>query len=439
MAELEKRFFRPEALDRLSSPDNLERLMPVTRAWDWLLIAVTGALLVLFAGWSIVGTVPTTADGRGVIVRPAEVMQAQTSAAGRILTLSVKAGDHITQGALVATIDQTDILKRIQENQGSVRVLEDQDRARTAAAERQVSLQRKQDDLERNGLGSQKTTLARSLADATTLRPILERRADSNRKLVKEGLLGFASKDIVDDESAIRDNEAKIEDYTSRLGQIDGQMEQIETRSATLAKQVLDEAVARRNEIEQIQKNISLDEFQIRRDGNIYSQYSGRVAEMMAAVGDVLPAGGRLLTIEAEKTDAGLVSISYFSVRDGKRIQPGMRLQITPDTVERERFGGILGTVFAVSPIPVTKEGVTGTIGNEELVQSLMPSGTYIEVRARLETDPATASGYRWSSSRGPDMKVTSGLTHATRVTIEERAPVTYLLPVLRELSGVYQ
>ena len=36
-------------------------------------------------------------------------------------------------------------------------------------------------------------------------------------------------------------------------------------------------------------------------------------------------------------------------------------------------------------------------------------------------------------------MKVTSGLTHATRVTIEERAPVTYLLPVLRELSGVYQ
>ena len=76
------------------------------------------------------------------------------------------------------------------------------------------------------------------------------------------------------------------------LGRLHGQLEQIETRSATLAKQVLDEAVARRNEIEQIQKSISLDEFHIWRDGNIYSQYSGRVAEMMAAVGDVLPAGG---------------------------------------------------------------------------------------------------------------------------------------------------
>jgi HlyD family secretion protein len=439
MANFEKMLFRPKALDRSSSPDNLELLMPVTRAWDWLLIAVTGTLLALFVGWAVVGTVPTTVDGRGVMLRPSQVMQAQTSAAGRILTLRVKAGDQITQGALVATIDQTDILKRIQENQSSIRVLQEQDRTRTAAADRQVSMQKQQDELERAGLSSQRSSLTRNLADATTLRPILERRADSNRKMVKAGLLGFAAKELVDDESAIRDNEAKIQDYTSRLGQIDGQSQQIETRSATLAKQFLDEALVRRNEIEQIRKNISLDEFQMSRDGNIYSQYSGRVAEVMAAVGVVMPAGGRLLTIEAEQTDGGLVSISYFPVRDGKRIQPGMQLQITPDTVERERFGGILGTVFAVSPTPVTKEGVTGTIGNQELVQSLMPGGAFIEVRARLEADPGTASGYRWSSSRGPDMKVTSGLTHATRVTIEQRAPVTYLLPVLREISGVYQ
>jgi HlyD family secretion protein len=86
----------------------------------------------------------------------------------------------------------------------------------------------------------------------------------------------------------------------------------------------------------------------------------------------------------------------------------------------------------------VTKEGATGTIGNADVVSSLMPSGAYIEVRAELEMDPATKSGYRWSSSRGPDMKITSGLTHATRVTIEGRAPITYLLPILRELTGVY-
>src|SRR5947209_7160259 len=134
MALPDKRLFRPEALDRLSSPDNLERLMPVARAWDWLLIAVTGMLLALFVAWSIVGRVPTTADGRGVILRPAEVMQAQTSAAGRILTLRVRQGELIKENDLVATIDQSDILKRIEENRRSVQSLEGQDRARTAAA-----------------------------------------------------------------------------------------------------------------------------------------------------------------------------------------------------------------------------------------------------------------------------------------------------------------
>jgi HlyD family secretion protein len=115
-----------------------------------------------------------------------------------------------------------------------------------------------------------------------------------------------------------------------------------------------------------------------------------------------------------------------------------MRLQVTPDTVQRERYGGILGTVSSVSPVAVTKEGAASTLGNAEVVQNLMPEGGYIEVRAKLEPDLSTASGYRWSSSRGPDVKVSAGLTHSTRVTIEGRAPVTYLLPVLRELSGVY-
>jgi HlyD family secretion protein len=261
--------------------------------------------------------------------------------------------------------------------------------------------------------------------------------------MVKEGLMGFAAKDIADGESSVHDNEAKIDDYTTRLAQIDGQLQQIETRAASLKGQILADTTARRNEIALLRKSIDLDSFQIVRDGSIRSQYSGHVAEVMAAAGQVVPAGGKLLTLEAESPsdgspDGGLISISYYPVRDGKLIQPGMRIQVTPDTVERERFGGIYGTVTSVSPIPVTREGTAGTIGNPDLVQNLMPEGVYIEVRARLETDPSTPSGYKWSSSRGPDIKISSGLTDSSRVTIEGRAPVTYLLPILHEASGVY-
>ncbi len=443
MAEPDKKLFRAQALERFSSPDNLEQLMPVTGAKDWLLLAVCSVLLALFAGWCFAGSIPTIVTGRGIIVRPGKVIQAQAITAGRILTLRVHSGDHVKEGDLIATVDQSDIVKRIEENQRALSVLEDQDRRKSAAETSQLELQTQQDALERAGLEGQRTTLKKSLSDASALRPILEARAQSNRTLVKEGLMGFAAKDVSDAESAVKDYDAKIDDYTARLGQIDGQLKQIETRAAALSRQVLADSTSRRNEIDQLRKTMELDRFQIALDGNIRSQYSGRVAELMASAGEVMPAGGKLLTIEADdpetlKTGSGFVSISYYPVKDGKQIQPGMRMQVTPDTVERERFGGIVGSVTSVSPIPVTKEGAAATIGNGEAAQSLMPEGVYIEVRARLETDASTPSGYRWSSSQGPPIQITSGLTHSTRVTVENRAPVTYLLPILRESSGVY-
>ena len=106
MAEPDKKLFRKEALERFSSPDNLEQLMPVAGAKDWLLIVVAGTLLVLVGVWCVLGRVPTIATGRGVILRPRQLTQAQASAAGRILSLHVRTGDHLKEGDLIATIDQ---------------------------------------------------------------------------------------------------------------------------------------------------------------------------------------------------------------------------------------------------------------------------------------------------------------------------------------------
>jgi HlyD family secretion protein len=46
-----------------------------------------------------------------------------------------------------------------------------------------------------------------------------------------------------------------------------------------------------------------------------------------------------------EKID---IALAYFPIKDGKQIKPEMVISITPDTVQRERFGGIIGKVNAV-------------------------------------------------------------------------------------------
>jgi HlyD family secretion protein len=176
---------------------------------------------------------------------------------------------------------------------------------------------------------------------------------------------------------------------------------------------------------------------QLERSVDVLSDYTGPVVEVYAARGQVVTSGARLLLLHLDGPDAGLVSLTYFSVKDGKKIRPGMSAQITPDNVERNRFGGIVGKVVSVSPLPVTKEGATRTVGNRDLVEGLIGQGAWVEVTTQLQADASMSSGYRWSSGLGPQLNVSTGLTTSARVAVERRAPLTYVFPSLRDALGL--
>ncbi|MFN6566790.1 NHLP bacteriocin system secretion protein [Dendronalium sp. ChiSLP03b] len=141
--------------------------------------------------------------------------------------------------------------------------------------------------------------------------------------------------------------------------------------------------------------------------------------------------------IAAQQRVSQRVSVAFFPVGDGKQIQPGMKVQITPSTVQRERFGGIIGAVTDVSAFTVTKESALSVVGNSEFVQAFMSQGPQIQVTAQLQPDASTFSGYKWSSSQGPQLQVTPGTTTTVQVTVEERAPTTFVLPLLKSWSGI--
>jgi HlyD family secretion protein len=317
-------------------------------------------------------------------------------------------------------------------------VLTLQDQTKTASHEQQAGLQEQQDQLERKFLQSQRRSLERSLADAQALTEGLNRRYRSVQQLLKEGLIAPIAPEVIESERVWRENQAQILDYKAKLDQIDGQAKQLDTRLSSLTREVFDAATARQNQMAEVRARIAQAELQLTNSGDVLSEYAGRVAEVFAAAGQVLPAGGKLLSVEIQDTDDALVALLYFPIKDGKRVQPGMLVQVTPETIERHRFGGIIARVTAVSPLPITREGALSNVGNPDLVRDIMSDGACLEVTARLESDRSTFSGYRWSSSRGPRVAMSSGLTVQAQVTVERRAPVTYLIPLLREDSGLY-
>ena len=137
-----------------------------------------------------------------------------------------------------------------------------------------------------------------------------------------------------------------------------------------------------------------------------------------------------------------MVSLVYFADRDGKQIKPGMTVQVTPSVVKRERYGGIIGKVTRVSPFPVTNQEMSAIIGNENMANNLSQSltaggGAPVQIFAELEDDPTNTSGYKWSSSKGPALKITSGTTVSVRVQIGQQAPISYVIPIFKSLTGV--
>jgi NHLM bacteriocin system secretion protein len=228
----------------------------------------------------------------------------------------------------------------------------------------------------------------------------------------------------------------------NKIDEVTTKIKEFKNQETKLAQQDLEKTVSQTNQIQEIKRKIAQLEIKLAGDSKIVSQYDGKILELGVAPGQILSAGMRLGAIEAEDPGAKIISLVYFADKDGKQIQPGMSVQVTPSVVKRERYGGIIGKVTRVSPFPVTNQEMSVIIGNENMANKLSESltaggGAPVQIFAELEEDSTNTSGYKWSSSKGPALKITPGTTASVRVQIAEQAPISYVIPIFRSLTGV--
>ncbi len=224
----------------------------------------------------------------------------------------------------------------------------------------------------------------------------------------------------------------------NEIAQLKVDLQDLDTQRKSLEQENLEAANTRKNQIEEVNREIAKLEKQVADNSKIMSPVDGCVLEIKSTVGQYVNPGTSLGKINVQGKSSELVAVSYFPVKDGKLIKLSMEIKITPDTVKRERFGGIIGNITSISNFPVTKEGASFVVGNPEIVENVIgESGGQIEAYIQLKKDDNTFSGYEWSSSKGPQQKLTAGTTITARVRVEERAPITFVLPILREWSGI--
>jgi multidrug resistance efflux pump len=160
---------------------------------------------------------------------------------------------------------------------------------------------------------------------------------------------------------------------------------------------------------------------------DVVSLYAGRVVELAATRGSVLPAGGAVASLEA--LDKPLEAVIYMPAASGKNVRPGLDVQVSPANLSREEYGFMRGKVRSVATFPASFGAMMLVLGNEQLVHEFLADGTPIEVRIDLEPDATTPSGYRWSSSAGPSAAVNSGTLCDATITLSEQHPIELVFP----------
>jgi multidrug efflux pump subunit AcrA (membrane-fusion protein) len=104
MAAQRKPLFREKALARISSPEQLDTLIQVTSPAGWLALIALCGLIVAALIWGMLGSVPTTVMGDGILITGGVVNRIVAPVAGEVSEINVAVGDTLTEGQKVAQV-----------------------------------------------------------------------------------------------------------------------------------------------------------------------------------------------------------------------------------------------------------------------------------------------------------------------------------------------
>lgn len=307
MTPQKSQLFSQEALDKLRSPEKLDTMLPITTPISWMGLIAVLVLLFSVVLWSIYGSFTVKADGMGLIMDSAGVMNVSHIASGKISSLYVRPGMTVKKGDLIAHMEQA---------------------------------------------------------------------AQSAETRMAQYGMGLAAND--------RDAVGRAYQYDAKRYQQD------------------------------------VSEY-------VFSDYDGIVDEVMVDIGTLVQAGNPICSVRMTQDREDLTGLLYIPVEKGKRVEPGMTIQLAPNGVDVSQTGSLIGVVRTVSQYPMTLQGIQQHLGNPQLAQWIIAAqnnSAVMEVTFDLVKDDSSESGYLWTSQVGEHKLITAGSFCTGSIIIERKPPI---------------
>jgi HlyD family secretion protein len=414
--------FRPEAVASATSVTTVDDALEVVQPPLMILWSVLGTLTLGLIGWSAVTNVPVKVNGQGILLSAGGLTDVVSDTEGRVVEFVVRPGDMVAAGSIVAVVDQAELRLQLAAAEGELRDAE-------AARSELRRFQQRELEADRAWRAARDEGLAQSLRAAQErLRLLSEREA--------------VVRDLADRSLATRDRAigARIELFGVRdqIEALQNERRVLEMDAMTRQTQRERDLLSADQRVATAERQVTTLEERIRRMGAVRSPFDGRAVEMKANIGQVVHRGGALLTLvrsDAAAEAGPLVGLVYVGAQDGKKLQPGMRVDLSPATAPSQEYGFLRGRVTRVADTPASSAGMLRTLQNDALVAEFQRSQrTLFEVNIELERD---ARGRPvWSGGSGPAFSIEGGTPTAMQATVRNVRMIALGLPALQRWLG---
>ena len=411
---MKNKLFRKDAMDKLQSPDSLNEMVRIISPNNWIAALSIVVLFIFIIIWSVFGKLPINIQGEGILQISGGVMEVPAIANGQVSEIVMKPGMIVKKGEVLAKVAQPELQLKIHHMEQQLFHLKNKYKTIQGFDEKDCELKKQ---LLRKNSENKRNRIAKNIERIS----FVETQIKSREELLETGLITTETL-----------NDAKIMKFELEQQNLvlKNELEELQLSIFEMSKEMEIELNNLDGQI--IALEGELGEFKARYELNseIKSPYSGKIVELMVNAGSIVSPGTFLVSIERSDLNEEIEAILYVNSREGKKVKVGMEVQISPSTVEVEKFGYIKGSVIHVSDYPTTFEGMLNTLQNKRLVESFFTGLPPIAVRVSLKVSEGV-SGFEWTSGDGPEVEVKSGTLCNAKIIIENKRPISLVIPLV--------
>lgn len=399
--------------------EQLDRTLYVTSARGWIALTAILAVATVAGVWSVVGEASTYVDAHGFLLhRGGTVVDVVAAGRGRLRTIAVAVGDEIERESVVARIANEELAAQYA---GTLAFLDERTRA-LEATEAEVA---------------EASALAR--ANHARRHAQLDELEAAAREVLEAAETGFENSTRLFDNGVI--DRARLEGSRQKLNDARRVLIELSRDRGALEEEEIGHRHAGATRIREMTSQVEAAGYRatelaaLAAAGTVLAPVSGQVIEIKATVGAVVNPGTPVASIRTGTTD--LEVLVYVPPDAGEQVEAGMQALVVPATVKREEFGAIRGTVESLSSFPVSLEGMVAVLQNRSLAQTFFKDGPPYAGRIALVSDPATASGFAWTSPRAARLTLGAGTIAAVEIKTRSQPPIALAIPLLKEWLGL--